>query len=243
MSKTVLITGASRGIGRETAKKFAQNGFRVVINYHNSEELAKNLERELLQNGCDCMAVCADVSDEKSVQTMFEKIAKFTNNIDVLVNNAGIDLRKLFSDTTFSEWSSIFNINVHGIFNCCKAVVPSMIQRKCGKIVNISSILGVRGVSMEVAYSASKAAVIGFTTALAKELGPCGVTVNCVAPGVIKTDMTAQFSSSDILALENATALGRLGTPADIANLVFFLASPESDFITGQVITADGGFL
>lgn len=242
MTKTVLITGGAKGIGKEITEIFAENDFRIVINYNRSENLAKNLESQLKSKGCDCVCIQADVSDEKSVSNMMEKTLKFTNKIDVLVNNAGINLSKLFCDTTFSEWNHIFATNVTGIFNCCKAVVPSMIRNKSGKIINISSICGQHGISMEVAYSASKAAVIGFTKALAKELGPSGINVNCVAPGLIDTEMNAYLTEEDMMELKNATPLGRIGTPREIAETVFFLASEKSDFITGQIISPNGGF-
>lgn len=242
MNKTVLITGASGGIGREIAKIFAKNNFRVIINYNKSESQAINLEKELKLIGCDCTVLRADVSDEKSVNSMFEEAKKFTNSIDVLINNAGIALQKLLCDTTSEEFNNIFNTNVRGVFNCCKAILPSMIKKHSGKIVNISSIWGIHGASMEVVYSASKAAIIGFTKALAKEVGPCGINVNCVAPGVIDTKMNENLNDNDITELKNATPLGRIGTPRDVAETVLFLASDKSNFITGQVISPNGGF-
>lgn len=244
MNKTVLITGASCGIGRETAKAFAENNYRVIINYLNSETNAKELVSELKSMGCDCIAVCADVSDSIKVKNMMQEIKSFSNKIDVLVNNAGIALQKLFCDTTEVEWDKIFNVNIKGMFNCCKSVLPSMIKNHSGKIINVSSIWGICGASCEVAYSASKAAIIGFTKALAKEVGPCNINVNCVAPGVIDTKMNRDLlSSEDIETLKNETPLGLLGTPKDVAQTILFLAQDESKFITGQIISPNGGIL
>lgn len=242
MSKSVLITGAARGIGSEIARIFAANNFRVIINYNNSEILAKKLESDLKNAGCDCIAIQADVSDEASVNRMIIEVKKFTSHIDVLVNNAGIALQKLFCDTSAAEWDKIFKTNVTSVYNCCKAVVPTMIKNHYGNIVNISSIWGIYGASMEVAYSASKAAVIGLTKALAKELGPSGINVNCVAPGVINTEMISHLTISEIKEIEEMTSLGRLGHPKEVAELVFFLASEKAAFITGQVISPNGGF-
>lgn len=242
MSKTALITGASHGIGREIAKTFAENGFRVIINYNNSEKEALSLENELKALGCDCIALKADVSNENSVNTMFSEAFKFSTNIDVLVNNAGIALTKLFCDTSLSDWNNVIGTNITGTFNCCKAVAPSMIKNHCGKIINISSVWGVHGASCEVAYSASKAAIIGFTKALAKELGPCNINVNCIAPGVIDTKMNLELSIDDFSKLKNATPMSRIGTPKDIAEATLFLASDKANFITGQIISIDGGF-
>lgn len=241
MNKVVLITGASRGIGRKTAKIFAKNGYRVIINYLNSKTEAKILEEELKNAGCDAFSVCADVSDGKQVQKMMEEIKNFTNDVDVLVNNAGIAQQKMFCDTTEQDWNRIFDINVKGTFNCCQAVLPSMIQRQKGKIVNISSIWGVCGASLEVAYSASKAAIIGFTKALAKEVGPCGINVNCVAPGLIDTDMNKNLDKDTIDCLREGTPLGVIGTTKDIAETILFLSSDKSNFMTGQVININGG--
>lgn len=242
MSKTVLVTGASHGIGKEIAKTFAKNGFRVIINYNSSEKEAVSLEGELKTLGCDCIALKADVSDENSVNAMFLEAFKFSTNIDVLVNNAGIALTKLFCDTSLLEWNTLIGTNITGTFNCCKAIVPSMIKRHSGKIINVSSVWGVHGASCEVAYSASKAAIIGFTKALAKELGPCNINVNCVAPGVIDTKMNLNLKSEDLLELKNATPLSRIGSAKDVAETVLFLASDNANFITGQIIGVDGGF-
>jgi 3-oxoacyl-[acyl-carrier protein] reductase len=164
-------------------------------------------------------------------------------NIDVLVNNAGVAQQKLFTDISEDDWDWMFNVNIKGMFNCCQAVLPKMINNKRGKIINISSIWGLTGSSCEVHYSASKAAVIEFTKALAKEVGPSNIQVNCVAPGIIKTDMITHLNTSIIEKLKSDTPLGILGTPRDIAEVVLFLASSKADFITGQIISPNGGFV
>lgn len=241
MNKTVLITGASRGIGRETAKVFAQNGYRVIINYFKSESEALSLKEELLRSNSDCLAVKADVSKSSEVEKIMAEISKFTSHIDVLVNNAGIAFHKLLCDTSENEWNRLFDVNIKGMFNCTKAVLPNMIRRKNGKIINISSILGIDGASCEVAYSATKAAVIGFTKALSKEVGPSNITVNCLAPGFIDTDMNNNLNRSEKEEIRLSTPLGKLGTTYNIADAILFLASESSNYITGQVLCVSGG--
>ncbi|MBR6646501.1 MAG: SDR family oxidoreductase [Clostridia bacterium] len=236
--KTVLITGASRGIGKAIAKEFAQKGYKVFINYNKSKESAISLAEEI-----DAVAVCADISKREEVKKMFDIIREISGGVDVLVNNAGISQIKLFSDITEQDWDEMFGINVKGLYNCTQEAIPYMINKKCGKIINISSMWGVTGASCEVHYSASKAAVIGFTKALAKELGPSGICVNSVAPGVIMTDMCAELSEEDIEMLKEETPLGRVGTAEEVAKTVMFLASSESDFITGQVLGINGGMV
>ncbi len=240
--KTVLITGASRGIGREIAIKFATEGYNIVLNYNNSETKAKSIAKQIEKLGVKCLIVKADVSIESEVLDMVNLAIKKFGRIDVLVNNAGVALSKLFQLTTTDEVARVFGVNTFGVINCSKAVVPSMISEKAGKIINISSIWGKVGASMETIYSASKGAVIAFTMALAKELAPSNISVNCVCPGVIDTDMLLEYTEDDKNELKQQTPLNRLGTPQDVANAVYFLASDNATFITGQVITVDGGF-
>lgn len=240
--KTVLITGASRGIGREIAIKFASKGYNVVLNYSSSEKKAKDLAKQIENMGVKCLTIKADVSVESEVIDMVNSALKEFGRIDVLVNNAGVALSKLFQLTTTDEVARVFGVNTFGVINCSKAIVPSMVSEKAGKIINISSIWGKVGASMETIYSASKGAVIAFTMALAKELAPSGISVNCVCPGVIDTDMLIEYSDEDKNDLKEQTPLNRLGTPQDVANAVYFLASDNATFITGQVITVDGGF-
>ena len=240
--KTVLITGASRGIGREIAIKFASEGYNIVLNYNSSEAKAKTIAKYIEDMGVKCLLVKADVSVESEVIDMVNVALKEFGRIDVLVNNAGVALSKLFQLTTTDEVARVFGVNTFGVINCSKAVVPSMVSEKAGKIINISSIWGKVGASMETIYSASKGAVIAFTMALAKELAPSGIAVNCVCPGVIDTDMLLEYTDDDKKELKAQTPLNRLGTPQDVANAVYFLASDNATFITGQVITVDGGF-
>jgi len=241
--KTVLVTGASRGIGKETAKLFAHNGYNVAINYRRSAEEAEKLHEQLLSEGCRVIKARADVSRRDQVDDMVSEILERFGGIDVLVNNAGVAQQKLFQDISADDWDLIFDVNARGTFNCCQSVLPSMIRNKRGKIINISSVWGLTGASCEVHYSAAKAAVIGLTKALAKELGPSNIQVNCVAPGIIRTDMNSNLDALTIEELKSATPLGVLGTPRDAAELIFFLASDRANFITGQVISPNGGFV
>lgn len=236
--KNVLITGASRGIGKETARLFSKNGYNVIINYNNSEQAARELERELCAE-----AVRADVSNYDAVRDMVGYIASKYGSIDVLVNNAGVAEQKLFTDITPDDWNRMISVNLGSVYNLCSAVVPYMVSKKSGKIINVSSMWGVTGASCEVHYSASKAAVIGFTKALAKELGPSNINVNAVAPGTVMTDMCNGFDAETLEALREEAPLLRLGSAADIANVIYFLADDASSFMTGQVLSADGGMV
>ena len=240
---TVLITGASRGIGAACAREFAREGYRVAIHYHNSVEKAKALCDELTAAGADAMTVHADVRDSAAVRMMVASVEERLGFIDVLVNNAGVAMQKLFTDTSDSEWEDMLSTNLSAVFYCCRAVAPAMIRKRRGAVVNIASMWGEVGASCEVAYSAAKAGVIGFTKALAKELGPSGIRVNAVSPGVVMTDMMAGFSEEDIAALKEETPLCRLGAPEDIARAVVFLASDQATFITGQIIGTNGGMV
>lgn len=243
MGRTVLITGASRGIGRAAAVTFAKNGFDVAVNYRQSEDKAEALIDELKGYGVKAAAYCADVSDRSAVWEMFRKAEAELGKITVLVNNAGIAEQALFTDISEEMWNRMFDVNVKGAYNCTQAALPSMIHEKYGRIVNVSSMWGISGASCEVHYSASKAALIGFTKALAKEVGLSGITVNCVAPGVIGTDMNAAIPKEIMDTLKADTPLNRIGTPDDAAEAIFFLASDKAGFITGQVLSVDGGFI
>jgi len=241
--KTVLITGASRGIGREIAIKFAKNGYNVIINYNKSLAKAKSLAKELEKYDIRTLLYKADVSIDSEVNSMVKESLKTFGHIDVLVNNAGVALSKILQETSNKEIQKIFGINTFGTINCAKAVVPNMISQKGGKIINISSIWGKVGASMETIYSASKGAVISFTLALAKELAPSNISVNCVCPGVIETDMMSTYTENEKNEIKLNTPMLRLGTTKDIADAVYFLASDNASFITGQVLTVDGGFI
>lgn len=237
--KTVLITGASRGIGRSVAHKFHSNGYNVVINYNKSEKAALELH-SILPNS---MMVKANVSNESEVKSMIDEVVAKYGFIDVLINNAGIAQQKLFTDITTEEWNSMIDTNLNSVYYTCKYAVPYMIRQKQGKIINVSSMWGVAGASCEVHYSASKAAIIGFTKALAKELGPSGIQVNAVAPGTIMTDMCKEFDSETIELIKEETPLNKIGTAEDVANSIYFLASDQADFITGQILSPNGGMV
>ena len=243
MGRTVLITGASRGIGRAAAVTFAKNGFDVAVNYRQSEDMARSLVDELNGYGVKAAAYQADVADKSGVNEMFRKAEAELGEITVLVNNAGIAEQALFTDISEEMWDRMFDVNVKGAYNCTQAALPSMIHEKYGRIVNVSSMWGISGASCEVHYSASKAALIGFTKALAKEVGLSGITVNCIAPGVIGTDMNSAIPNEIMETLKADTPLNRIGTPEDAAEAIFFLASDKAGFITGQVLSVDGGFI
>lgn len=241
--KNVLITGASRGIGAACAKLFAQKGFCVYVNYRKERERAAVLCDALNKEGFCAIPLQADVSDAGQAADMFAQIHEHSGDLDILINNAGIAQQKLFTDITESEWDRMFDVNVKGMYLCCKHALPGMIRKKSGSIVNISSMWGITGASCEVHYSAAKASVIGLTRALAKEVAPSGVRVNCVAPGAVKTDMNASLTEDDLALLREETPLGTLGTPDEIAKAVYFLASPDSSFTTGQVLSPNGGLV
>ena len=241
--KTVLITGSARGIGAATAALFADSGYNVVINYNTSESEALSLCENLHVKGYNAIAVKADVSKKNEAEFLFGEAKKSFGGVDVLVNNAGIAQQKLFSDITMQDYDRMFDCNVKSVFNCCQCALPYMIHNKNGRIINISSMWGIVGASCEVHYSASKAAVIGMTKALAREVAPSGITVNCIAPGVIDTPMNKGFDEETINALKEETPVGRIGTPEEIAKAVLFFANDSSGFITGQVLGIDGGFI
>ncbi|MGI6578304.1 MAG: elongation factor P 5-aminopentanone reductase [Eubacteriales bacterium] len=242
-SRTVLITGASRGIGAATARAFSRDGYNVAINYFRSYDPAVKLKNDIEAGGGRAEIYQADVSDNDAVEDMVSAVQNDFGRIDVLVNNAGIAGQRLLTDITIEEWERMFAVNMTGVFLCSKHVAKQMISRKSGKIINISSIWGMTGSSCEVHYSASKAAVIGFTKALAKELGPSNIQVNCVAPGVIETEMNGSLTIEDIMALKDATPLERIGKPEEVAETILFLASEKADFITGQVLSPNGGIV
>lgn len=236
--KTVLITGGSRGIGAACARKCAAEGCRVAINYHRAQAQAETLAEEL-----GGIAVQADVADPVQVQKMVDTVLDKFCQLDILICNAGVSHTGLLSDMIDGEWRRLFAVNVDGVFHCCRAVIPHFVHRKSGRIVTVSSMWGQVGASCEAAYSASKAAVIGLTRALAKELGPSGIAVNCVAPGVIDTDMNRALSAQDLAALREETPLERIGTAGQVADAVWFLCGGQSDFITGQVLGVNGGLV
>lgn len=240
---TAIVTGASRGIGRCIAKTFAENGYNVVINYSKSESDAIELKKELTEKGFSCEIFKADVGNYTEACALIDFCIEKYGKIDVLVNNAGISQIKLFTDITPEEWNSMLHTNLTGVFNCTQSAIKEMIKNHSGNIINISSMWGQTGASCEVHYSAVKAGVIGMTKALAKEMGLSGIRVNCIAPGVIMTDMMKGFSNEDLDAIKEEIPLNQFGTPEDIADLALFLASDKAKNITGQVIASNGGMV
>ena len=240
---TVLITGASRGIGAECARTFAKNGYNVAINYFRSEKNALDLKSEINDGGGVAEVFKADVSDEKQVEEMISAVVKRFGKVNVLVANAGVSKSGVFSDMTQSDFDKIFDTNVRGVFNVVKGVLPHMYERESGSIVTISSIWGQTGGSCEVLYSMSKAAIIGMTKALAKEVAPMHIRVNSVSPGAIDTDMLSCLTDEEKEDFIMQTPLNRLGKPKDVADAVLFLADDDkSSFITGHVLSVNGGY-
>ena len=244
MPSTVLITGASRGIGAACARRFARDGWRVAVHYYKSEPEALALAEELRAAGNEAVPVRGDLSDSAQAARAVEAAQAALGHLDALVCNAGVALPvQLLTDTTDGQWRRVMGTDLDGVFYTLRAAIPDMVSRKAGAIVTISSMWGVTGGSCEAPYSAAKAGVIGLTKALAKELGPSGIRVNCVAPGAIRTDMTAFLTEEDRAALAGETPLGRMGDPEEVAEAVRFLAGEESRFITGQVLRVDGGMV
>ena len=242
--KTALITGVSGGIGKATAKKFIDNGYFVIGQYNSNQKSIDDFYIELEKEGKSdyFFSVKADLSDSNEISKMMDTIEKSFKHLSALINNAGISLTKLITDTTEKEWENVFSVNLKSAYLITNRVLKGMIESKRGKIVNVSSMWGINGSSMEVAYSSSKAGLIGYTKALAKEVGYSGIKVNCVCPGVIDTPMNAHLTEEDLNELKEQTPLCRIGKPEEVANLIYFLCSSDADFITGQVISVDGGF-
>lgn len=242
MAKTVIVTGGSRGIGAATCIRFAELGYNVILNYNNSREAAVMLAQSQRQLGRAVYPCRADVSDRASVEKMVDNVLREFGQIDVLVNNAGIANQELFTKVSMDDWNKMIAVNLTGVFNCTQAVLPSMINNHSGSIINVSSVWGETGASCEVPYSTVKAGIIGMTKALAKEVGPSGIRVNCVAPGVISTNMNSHLSLEDMNSLIEETPLCRIGDADEVATTITFLASEDSSFITGHVLSVNGGF-
>lgn len=235
--QTALITGGSRGIGAATVRAFAQAGYRTAFFYLRSEEAAQALAAET-----GAYALRCDVRSSAEVSAACREALRLLGHIDVLVNNAGVAQQQLLTDMTDDEWHAMLDTHLTGAFFTCRALLPGMISRRYGRVINIGSIWGQVGASCEAAYSAAKAGLIGLTKALAKEVGPSGVTVNCICPGVIETDMLSAFTPEDLAVLADETPVCRLGTPQEVARSVLWLADEQSGFITGQIIGVNGGY-
>ncbi|NLL52824.1 MAG: 3-oxoacyl-[acyl-carrier-protein] reductase [Peptococcaceae bacterium] len=240
-NKTALVTGASRGIGRAIALALAEEGAAIVINYVNNRSLAEEVVREIEESGGKALAVCADVSNFEEAGALVGKAKELFGSVDILVNNAGVTKDGLIMRMTEEDFDRVLEVNLKGAFNCCRHVVPLMVKQRSGRIINITSIVGLVGNAGQANYAASKAGLIGLTKSLAKEIGSRGITVNAVAPGFIETDMTSGLNEKMKEDAKENIALKKLGTPVDIANAVCFLASEKAAYITGQVISVDGG--
>ena len=242
-NKCAIVTGASRGIGKAIAKKLASLGANIVLNYRSNEEEALKVQKELLDMGVEVLLYKCDTSDSKAVEQMIKKAKEKFKTIDIMVNNAGINRDSLILRMKDEDFDSVIDVNLKGVFNCLRAVTPVMVRQRSGKIVNLSSVVGIMGNAGQVNYAASKAGVIGMTKSLAKEIGSRGITVNAVAPGFISTDMTGFLTEEFKEDIRKKLPLKRLGKPEDVANVVAFLVSEEASYITGQVINVDGGMV
>lgn len=243
MMKTAVVTGASGGIGSRISLCLAEKGYNVVLCYNTSEKTALETVAEIEKNGNNAIALRCDVRNKNETDALMKTVFDKYGRIDVLVNNAGVSLQKLFVDVSEKEYDEIFDTNVRGTINCSQSALKYMINQKSGSIVNISSMWGVSGASCEAHYSASKAAIIGLTKALAKEMGLSNIRVNCVAPGMIDTKMNATFSQDVFDSIKEETPLNKIGKPEDVAKAVSYFASDDSSFVTGQVLCVDGGYI
>lgn len=240
--KTVLVTGSSRGIGKAIAVKYAKKGYNVVINCIKNKELLDKVKKEIESYQVSCLAFIGDMGDFPTAEALFSEIKKMYGDLDVIINNAGVSYIGLLTEMSIEDWNKIVRNNLTSVFNCCCLGVPDMIQKKMGKIVNISSVWGKAGASCEVAYSATKGGMNAFTRSLAKELAPSNIQVNAVACGAIDTEMNHFMADDEVLSLIEEIPSGRLGRAGEVADFVFSLTH-KNDYLTGQVITFDGGWI
>ena len=243
MAKTALVTGASGEIGTAICKLLGENGYNIAIAYNKNEKSAKELEISLISSGVNAKIFCAEIADYEKAKQLVDETVNFFGSLDLLVNNAGVSQIGLFTDMTLAQWQEISGINLNAAVFCSQQAVKYMVKNKSGAIVNISSIWGQTGASCEVAYSVTKAGLIGLTKALAKEVAPSGIRVNCVSPGMIETKMNSELTKEDVQAIVEETPLGRIGTVQDVAQAVLFLAGEKASFITGEVLSCNGGIL
>ncbi|SKC87127.1 3-oxoacyl-[acyl-carrier-protein] reductase [Maledivibacter halophilus] len=241
--KTAIVTGGSRGIGKAVALKLAEKGANIVVNYTSNSTKAEEVVNEIKKMGREALAIKADVSNSDDVKNLIKETEKQFSNIDILINNAGITKDTLLIRMKEDDWDKVMSVNLKGTFLCTKLVGKKMMKQRRGKIVNIASIVGIIGNAGQANYSASKAGIIGFTKSTAKELASRGINVNAVAPGFIETEMTKKLSEEVVENYAKNIPLGKMGTPEDVANVVFFLCSQEASYVTGQVINIDGGMV
>lgn len=241
--KTAIVTGGSRGIGKAVALKLAEKGANIVVNYTSNSTKAEEVVNEIKKMGREALAIKADVSNPDDVKNLVKETEKQFSNIDILINNAGITKDTLLIRMKEDDWDKVMSVNLKGTFLCTKLVGKKMMKQRRGKIVNIASIVGIIGNAGQANYSASKAGIIGFTKSTAKELASRGINVNAVAPGFIETEMTKKLSEEVVENYAKNIPLGKMGTPEDVANVVFFLCSQEASYVTGQVINIDGGMV
>lgn len=241
--QTVLITGGSRGIGAAIAKRFAKEGFNIILHYLHSHEAANEVARECILLGANVITISADLASKDAILRMKEKLDALDLCPDIIINNGGISHYGMFMDVSEEEWDHVMTINMKSVYIITQLFLPYMLSKKYGRIINISSVWGSSGAACEVLYSASKGALNAFTKALAKELAPSGITVNAVAPGVVNTDMMSDFNTEEKQALEQEIPVGRFADASEVASLVYYLALPESSYITGQIISPNGGWM